>query len=149
VYAPYFCVRIRFPTMFHCADDFLTNLVVLSPKIARKKFRESIFQDWHWKCAYCDAQLCDRTATVDHIIPKHKGGHSTRNNLACCCSSCNRGKASSPWLEWYQLQKTFSEQRVSKIKGWLEQKPCSLKITATEQAVPYLCHDATIGWIAT
>jgi 5-methylcytosine-specific restriction endonuclease McrA len=135
--------------MFHCADDFLTNLVVLSPKIARKKFRESIFQDWHWKCAYCDTQLCDRTATVDHIVPKHKGGHSTRNNLAAACQSCNRGKASSPWLEWYQLQKDYSEQRVSKIKRWLEQKPCSLKITSTEQAVPYLCHDATIGWIAT
>ena len=149
MYAPYFCVRIRFTTMFHCADDFLTNLVVLSPKIARKKFRESIFQDWHWKCAYCDTQLCDRTATVDHIVPKHKGGHSTRNNLAAACQSCNRGKASSPWLEWYQLQKDYSEQRVSKIKGWLEQKPCSLKITSTEQAVPYLCHDATIGWIAT
>jgi len=135
--------------MFHRPDDLLANLIVLSPKIARKKFRESIFEEWGWQCAYCSKQLNENDATIDHIIPKHKGGHSTRNNLACCCSSCNRGKASNHWLEWYQLQKHYSEQRVSKIKEWLEQKPCSLKITSTEQAVPYLCHDATIGWIAT
>ena len=135
--------------MFHRPDDLLANLIVLSPKIARKKFRESIFEEWGWQCAYCSKQLNENDATIDHIIPKHKGGHSTRNNLACCCSACNRGKASNHWLEWYQLQKHYSEQRVSKIKEWLEQKPCSLKITSTEQAVPYLCHDATIGWIAT
>ena len=135
--------------MFHRPDDLLANLIVLSPKIARKKFRESIFEEWGWQCAYCSKQLNENDATIDHIIPKHKGGHSTRNNLACCCSSCNRGKASNHWLEWYQLQKHYSEQRVSKIREWLEQKPCSLKITSTEQAVPYLCHDATIGWIAT
>lgn len=135
--------------MFHRPDDLLANLIVLSPKIARKKFRESIFEEWEWQCAYCSKQLNENDATIDHIIPKHKGGHSTRNNLACCCSSCNRGKASNHWLEWYQLQKHYSEQRVSKIREWLEQKPCSLKITSTEQAVPYLCHDATIGWIAT
>ena len=135
--------------MFHRPDDLLANLIVLSPKIARKKFRESIFEEWGWQCAYCSKQLNENDATIDHIIPKHKGGHSTRNNLACCCSACNRGKASNHWLEWYQLQKHYSEQRVSKIREWLEQKPCSLKITSTEQAVPYLCHDATIGWIAT
>lgn len=135
--------------MFHCANDLLANLIVLSPKVARKRFRESIFQAWNWKCAYCDKQLTELTATVDHIIPKHKGGHSTRNNLACCCSSCNRGKASSYWADWYKLQQHYSEHRVSKIEKWLEQKPSSIKLSSSEQAVPYLCHDATIGWIAT
>ena len=33
--------------MFHCENDLLANLIVLTPKVARKKFRESIFQEWH------------------------------------------------------------------------------------------------------
>ena len=110
--------------MFHCENDLLANLIVLSPKSARKKFRQSIFEAWGWKCAYCDKQMCEVTATIDHIIPKHKGGHSTRNNLACCCNSCNRSKASSLPFDWIkQGHPLYSEEKVSKIKMWLEQKP--------------------------
>ena len=55
--------------MFHTESDLLANLIVLSPKLARKRFRESIFEDWGWKCAYCDRQLNSGTATIDHIVP--------------------------------------------------------------------------------
>ena len=40
--------------MFHTENDLLQNLVVTSPKSARKKFRESIFESWEWRCMYCD-----------------------------------------------------------------------------------------------
>ena len=113
--------------MFHCENDLLANLIVLSPKSARKKFRESIFEAWEWKCAYCDKQLCQRTATIDHIVPKHKGGQSTRNNLACCCASCNTCKASILPFDWLKEgHPLYSEEKVSKIKKWLEQKPQTL-----------------------
>jgi 5-methylcytosine-specific restriction endonuclease McrA len=116
--------------MFHSENDLLANLIVLSPKCARKKFRESIFEAWHWKCAYCDKQLCDRTATIDHIIPKHKGGHNTRNNLACCCTSCNKSKSSTLPFDWLkQGHPLYTEQRVSRIKQWLEQKPQTIYLT--------------------
>jgi 5-methylcytosine-specific restriction endonuclease McrA len=136
--------------MFHSADDFLVNLIALSPKVARKKFRESIFEAWEYKCAYCEKDLCKLTATIDHIIPKHKGGHNTRNNLACCCSGCNRSKASAMPFEWFnQENRNYSDLRADKLKKWLEQKPCSIKINSSDQAIPYLSNDATIGWIAT
>ena len=105
--------------MFHCADDFLTNLVVLSPKVARKKFRESIFESWNWCCAYCDKQLSDRDATIDHIVPKHKGGHSTRSNLACACQACNQKKGSSAWKSWYEQTSYYSKEKENKICEWL------------------------------
>ena len=136
--------------MFHSADDFLVNLIALSPKVARKKFRESIFEAWEYKCAYCEKDLCKLTATIDHIIPKHKGGHNTRNNLACCCSGCNQSKASAMPFEWFnQENRNYSDLRADKLKKWLEQKPCSIKINSSDQAIPYLSNDATIGWIAT
>lgn len=116
--------------MFHSENDLLANLIVLSPKSARKKFRESIFEAWEWKCAYCEKQLCDRTATIDHIIPKHKGGHNTRNNLACCCNSCNKSKASTLPFEWLKEgHPLYSEEKVSRIKQWLEQKPLTINLS--------------------
>ena len=78
--------------MFHTENDLLQNLVVTSPKSARKKFRESIFESWEWRCMYCDEALTEITATIDHIKPKVKGGHSTRNNMGLCCSKCNSSK---------------------------------------------------------
>ena len=136
--------------MFHSEEDFLANLIVLTPKLARRKFRESIFEAWEWKCAYCDRQLCKDTATIDHIIPKHKGGHNTRNNLACSCNGCNRSKASELPFVWFnENNRNYSDLRADKLKKWLEQKPCSIRINSTDNAIPYLANDATIGWIAT
>jgi 5-methylcytosine-specific restriction endonuclease McrA len=110
--------------MFHSENDLLANLIVLSPKSARKQFRQSIFEAWDYKCAYCEKQLCKCTATIDHVVPKHKGGHNTRNNLVCCCTSCNKSKASIMPFAWFTDKQSFySEERASKIKEWLEQKP--------------------------
>jgi hypothetical protein len=105
--------------MFHCENDLLANLIVLTPKIARKRFRESIFEDWNWCCAYCDKQLSDRDATIDHIVPKHKGGHSTRSNLACSCQSCNQKKGSSAWKNWYEQTPYYSKEKENRICEWL------------------------------
>jgi hypothetical protein len=106
--------------MFHCENDLLANLIVLTPKIARKRFRESIFEDWNWSCAYCDKQLSDRDATIDHIVPKHKGGHSTRNNLACACTNCNRAKGSQHVFDYMgPANLNYSEQGLVNLKnGW-------------------------------
>jgi 5-methylcytosine-specific restriction endonuclease McrA len=41
------------------------------------------------KCGYCG----EFAATVDHIIPKSRGGKDTWINLIAACSPCNEGKA--------------------------------------------------------
>jgi CRISPR/Cas system Type II protein with McrA/HNH and RuvC-like nuclease domain len=136
--------------MFHCENDLLVNLVVLTPKLARRKFRQHIFEAWEWKCAYCDRQLSEGTATIDHIVPKHKGGQNIRSNLACACSNCNRSKASQQLFEWYHSGQSFyCEERLDKLKKWLEQKPQSIKLPSTGPAVPYFANDFYIGWVAT
>ena len=60
--------------MINCEQDLLVNLIELSPRNARRKFRQSIFESWEWKCAYCDKDLDEKSATIDHILPKFKGG---------------------------------------------------------------------------
>lgn len=37
------------------------------------------------KCAYCGR----KAASVDHIIPRTKGGNEDDNNLVACCKTCN------------------------------------------------------------
>lgn len=51
--------------------------------------RVPILQRDGYMCAYCGR----RADTVDHIIPKSKGGTEDDTNLVACCMKCNRLKS--------------------------------------------------------
>jgi hypothetical protein len=137
--------------MFHSERELLANLIVLSPKAARKRFRQSIFDAWEWKCAYCNCQLTEHSATIDHIKSKHKGGHSTRNNMAAACVKCNSNKASRAVFDYYNESHPFySKQRASKIKQWIEQPTCSIPLShlSTDQLTSVANDNAFICYAA-
>jgi 5-methylcytosine-specific restriction endonuclease McrA len=54
--------------------------------------RKNILRRDAYKCAYCGRS--DLPLTIDHIIPKAKGGHDSWENLVCACTSCNNRKGS-------------------------------------------------------
>ena len=43
-------------------------------------------------CQYCSVALTAGELTLDHVIPRSRGGLSTWENLVACCHSCNRRK---------------------------------------------------------
>ena len=44
-------------------------------------------------CQYCGAVLPSSELTLDHVVPRARGGLSTWENLVACCHACNRRKA--------------------------------------------------------
>lgn len=44
-------------------------------------------------CAYCGRPLKMKNMTVDHLIPKSKGGSNSIENLMPSCQDCNFTKA--------------------------------------------------------
>ena len=54
--------------------------------------RKNIFHRDQYVCQYCGIDLCDKTATVDHIVPRCKGGGSTWTNMITACKKCNLSK---------------------------------------------------------
>ena len=135
--------------MFNCEQDLLVNLIELSPRNARRKFRQSIFESWEWKCAYCDKDLDTKSATIDHIVPKFKGGHNVKSNMVCSCSKCNRSKGSVLLEDWYNPSNSYySEERLGKIKHWIEDNSAPIKLVSSDKATPYITNDFYIGWIS-
>jgi 5-methylcytosine-specific restriction endonuclease McrA len=51
--------------------------------------RKNIFKRDKYVCQYCGMDLCEKSATIDHIIPKSKGGGSTWTNMIASCKDCN------------------------------------------------------------
>ena len=56
----------------------------------RKITRRAIFARDRWTCQYCGRER--GSLTVDHVIPRCKGGGSSWDNIVTCCAPCNRRK---------------------------------------------------------
>jgi 5-methylcytosine-specific restriction endonuclease McrA len=55
----------------------------------RKITRRAVFARDGWACQYCGSRS---NLTVDHVIPKSKGGESSWDNIVASCAPCNRRK---------------------------------------------------------
>jgi len=102
--------------MFNCEQEPLSLLIELTPKLAKKRYRQSIYDAWDHKCGYCEEQA----TSLDHIVPRFRSGSSNRNNLLPCCKRCNANKASSKMEDWYQQQDYFTTVRMNKIQAWMQ-----------------------------
>jgi 5-methylcytosine-specific restriction endonuclease McrA len=59
----------------------------------RKITRRAVFARDDWTCQYCGARS---NLTVDHVVPRSKGGASTWENIVASCAPCNRRKGNTP-----------------------------------------------------
>ena len=57
---------------------------------ARRITRRAVFARDRWTCQYCGTVRS--TLTVDHVIPRSKGGPSSWDNIVASCAPCNRRK---------------------------------------------------------
>lgn len=57
--------------------------------------------------------------TQDHVIPISKGGNHTKSNIVPCDIRVNSSKNNSDFMEWYQSQTFYSEERKNKIMEYI------------------------------
>jgi 5-methylcytosine-specific restriction endonuclease McrA len=56
--------------------------------------RRTVLARDHYTCQYCGTQPPRKELTVDHILPRSRGGHTTWENVVAACQSCNGRKGS-------------------------------------------------------
>lgn len=68
----------------------LTYFVNVPRYQGRRISRRAVFARDGFECQYCDSRA---RLTVDHVVPRSRGGASSWDNLVTACSPCNLKKA--------------------------------------------------------
>src|SRR5207253_4099602 len=63
---------------------------VRRPRPRVKLTRREVFSRDRHTCQYCGRQTSD--LTLDHVVPRHRGGGHTWENLVTACKACNHRK---------------------------------------------------------
>lgn len=62
------------------------------PHQARALSRKNILMRDRYTCQYCLRGGSSAQLTLDHVVPRSRGGDSTWENLVACCHQCNNRK---------------------------------------------------------
>ena len=78
--------------------------------------RQNVILRDGYRCQYCRIKLPMTQLTVDHIVPRSRGGRSSWTNLVAACKPCNRKKGSRT-LEsvGYKLKKPPKKPRWNEL----------------------------------
>ena len=59
------------------------------PRRALRLNRHTVFaRDGH-RCQYCGRRFSSSELSLDHVIPRSRGGETTWENVVCACLECN------------------------------------------------------------
>ena len=109
------------------AGDILIPKILRLLKIVRQIYKHgvrynknNIFTRDGYKCCYCGDS---KSLTLDHIIPRSRGGKSTFENVVTCCKQCNQKKGDKTpqevnmYLKKLPYQPTIGEYIQIKMKS--------------------------------
>jgi len=62
------------------------------PQQSRALSRKNILMRDRNTCQFCGRQFPAAELTLDHVVPRSRGGRSSWENLVACCYNCNNNK---------------------------------------------------------
>ncbi|MFQ5854895.1 MAG: HNH endonuclease [Anaerolineae bacterium] len=82
---------IRTPSRtFPCPSVIRLNYMIHRPRPEPQLTRREIFRRDNFTCQYCGKRTME--LTIDHVVPRHRGGRRSWENLVAACSRCNLRK---------------------------------------------------------
>ena len=77
------------------------------PRNSVKFNRRNIFLRDDYLCQYCGRKYGTQRLSLDHVMPKSRGGPTNWENIVCCCLDCNVRKGGrTPHEAGMKLMKT-------------------------------------------
>lgn len=102
---------IRTPSRLYPRPSVIRLIyLVKRPRPKVKLSRREIFHRDQYTCQYCGTK--GKELTIDHVMPRHRGGRHTWENLVSACKSCNHRKGG----------KTLEESKMRLLRAPYEPK---------------------------
>jgi 5-methylcytosine-specific restriction endonuclease McrA len=121
---------IRTPTTEYPAPSVIRlQHQIKRPRPRVKLTRREVFARDRWTCQYCGHHGHD--LTLDHVLPRHRGGGHTWDNLVTACKACNHRKGG----------RTPEEARVRLLRP-----PFEPRSDVYSLFTPYLSDDRNEAW---
>ena len=121
---------IRTPrTSFRAPSVIRLQHHIKRPRPRVKLSRREVFVRDRHTCQYCGRIAHD--LTLDHIVPRHRGGAHTWDNLVAACKGCNHRKGS----------KTLDEARMRLVRTPFEPRSDLYSLFT-----PYLADERNEAW---
>ena len=114
---------------FHAPSVIRLQHRVKRPRPRVKLTRREVFARDNFTCQYCGRQTGD--LTLDHVVPRHRGGAHSWENLVTACKACNHRKGG----------KTPDEARVRLLR-----QPFEPRSDLYSLFTPYLADERNGAW---
>lgn len=86
--------NIRTPSIEMKVPAVVKYKKLIKPKYRSLKFsRTNVYARDNFMCQYCTRNCIKSKITLDHVIPRSRGGPSSWLNCVACCVECNVKKA--------------------------------------------------------
>lgn len=75
----------------------------------RRTTRLRVYMRDGFECTYCGAppDFTTRSLTIDHVVPRSRGGTNKPSNLVTACRACNSARQDSTIREWLMRDRRF------------------------------------------
>jgi 5-methylcytosine-specific restriction endonuclease McrA len=121
---------IRTPrTEYRAPSVIRLQHLIRRPRPRVKLSRREVFSRDRHVCQYCGRQAHDMT--LDHVVPRHRGGGHTWENLVTACKPCNHRKGG----------KTLEEARLRLLRSPFEPRSDIYSLFT-----PYLADENNEAW---
>ncbi|CAK6687032.1 HNH endonuclease signature motif containing protein [Synechococcus sp. CCY9201] len=88
----------------------------LCPKLRARRWRRSIHQVTDSHCLYCGRP----SESIDHVLPRSRGGMSVTENCVPACLACNGAKGDTEAFDWYRRQSFYDPRRAMALRAWMD-----------------------------
>jgi 5-methylcytosine-specific restriction endonuclease McrA len=110
------------------------DYMIRRPRPRVRLSKRELFRRDHYRCQYCGAKAAH--LTIDHLIPRHRGGDHSWSNLVTACASCNTKKGG----------RTLAEARMHLFQKPSEPRPTAIYLYGTHLTKNRDWHQFLEGW---
>jgi 5-methylcytosine-specific restriction endonuclease McrA len=82
----------KLSALFYYPSIIVLNNYIRKKTVYMSPTRMNIYWRDKYMCQYCKGKFPQSGLTLDHVIPRSRGGQKTWENIVACCYSCNQKK---------------------------------------------------------